>query len=152
MSVKQLIEKYEAEAINIQEKITTLNERATLVETMAKELKSFVGETRKPAQKVATPAKKARAPRAKGKMTAREAILRAVSTAEGPLIVREIITAASSLSGGAETSIRTQINLLAKKGELRQVPHTGRGFRYGVATPAAPAPVADEMKSQEGAE
>ena len=37
---------------------------------------------------------------------------------------------AAALSGGAEASIRTQINALTKAGELKQVPYSGRGFKY----------------------
>ena len=139
MSVKNLIEKYEAESIDIREKIAALSERASLVDTMAKELRRHVGSVKTPAPRAAAAAKNARKPRTKGKMTAAAAILQAVGSADGPMVVREIIAAASDLSGGAETSIRTQINFLAKRGELKQVPHSGRGFRYGVAAtePAA---------------
>ena len=101
VSIKKLIEKFEAEAAAIQAKINALNERATLVETMVKELRKSLGshweaamllakqvkETRKP--------RKARKPRKTGKMTVRDAIMKVVAAADGSLAVKDILGAAA---------------------------------------------------------
>jgi hypothetical protein len=139
MSIKDVIKRYENEEREIHEKIEALNERAGVVELMLKELRSAArsgGRKSKPAKKRG---KKKAPARKKGGLTVRDAILKTVAGAKKPLPAKEIIDGAVKLSGGAVSSIRTQINSLAKGGLLKQVPYEGRGFRYS-AGGGKPAP------------
>jgi hypothetical protein len=57
-------------------------------------------------------------------------VVRVLSESREPMTSGEIIAAARGLSGGAAASVRTQIIAARKAGEIRQVPHSGRGHKY----------------------
>lgn len=137
MKIQELVQRFEAEAENVRQKITGLEERAAFLDEMLKELKGASrsgrgsrgggggGDGAKP--RVST---RKRGTRAKGKMTVKDAILQAVAASGEPLTAGEIIAQAKEKSGGAENSIRTQINNLARAGHLAQVEYEGRGYKY----------------------
>ena len=131
MSVKTIIAQFESELQAIGGKMDALKERAAFVESLLKELKSASKSA--PGGGVAKPAKKRASKRRKGGTTVKDAILKAVSTSKEPMTPGEIIKEAQAISSGAIASIRTQINTLTKAGQLKQVAHKGRGFKYKLA-------------------
>jgi len=137
LSVKDLIARFEKEAQDIESRMDDLKQRHDVISLVLKELKGASGKRR--GRKPAT-AKKARKTRGRkrGGMTVRDAILKTVFDAKDPLPAKEIIAGAEKLSGGAEASIRTQINALSRQGLLKQIPYEGRGFRYGPGAKAEP--------------
>ena len=132
MSVKSLIAKFEKEKEDLQNKITACQERIGVLDVLLKELKGAARGTVRRKKAAAKPKGRKKRARKKGGLTVREAIVKTVATAGAPMTAGDIIKGAAALSGGAAASIRTQINSLAKGGELQQVPYEGRGFKYQI--------------------
>lgn len=147
MSVGDLIKKFEAEKDGINAKIAALKERDEFLGNLLEELRSVDGARAKapaPASSASPKAagKEKRGRKRKGGMTVRDAIMKTVAGASAPLRAGEIIEKAVALSGGAETSVRTQINGLTKSGDLKQVAFAGRGFKYELGNLSKSAEVA----------
>jgi len=136
MTIAAVRKKFEDELAGIAGKIAKLQERAELLRTLLAEL-----DRAAPAPKASKPVKKKagrRARKPKTGTTVKNAILMSVAQAPRPLTAGEILLAAEKLSGGAVSSIRTQINALAKAGDLEKVPHEGRGYKYKPGASKAP--------------
>jgi hypothetical protein len=146
MTITQIVEKYESEIADIDAKIGSLNERKAFVKSLLKEIRHAAGSAMPKATRAAAPKasaapasspapagkKKPRKARKKrrGSPSARTAILQVVGDAPEPVTAAAIIDGAAALSGGKASSIRTQLNALTKAGSLKQVPFSGRGFKY----------------------
>ena len=134
MSLRDVIKKFQEEKDQIAKKRAALDAREAFIDQIMKEI--GVGAKKAPA---AAPRKRKGGRKKRGGMTVRDAILQAVTEGGKPMPAGEIVSAAGKLSGGAEASVRTQINGLTKAGLLQQVPYAGRGFQYKIASgkPAA---------------
>lgn len=140
MSTNTLIESFEAEREEIRSKLDDLHRREEFLQKAIAEIRrASPGGRGRGAPKTKEKVKTGTRARRKGGMTVKDAILKVVADAGEPIAPAEIIPATVKLSGGAEPSIRTQLNNLSRSGQLKQVPHEGRGFKYTIGDAAAPA-------------
>lgn len=136
MKIQELVRRFEAEAEKVRGQISGLEERAAFLDEMLKELKGATRGGRRTASRSSGPSgRRASGGRKRGRptgggVTVKDAILKAVSSSSEPMTAGEIIAKAKEVSGGAENSIRTQINNLARAGHLARVAYEGRGFKY----------------------